>query len=158
MKLSNGIEWVLHCCVTLSQAQGPVPAQRLAELHDIPPAYLAKHLQVLSRAGVVHSSQGQDGGYGLTRPPGEISVLDVVAAIDGPGGFFRCTEIRKRGPLAAAPERCTTRCSIARAMADAELAWNEALSKITIADLAENIDADSGGTALGDVREWLEAR
>ncbi|WP_158883102.1 RrF2 family transcriptional regulator [Amycolatopsis anabasis] len=157
MKLSNGIEWVLHCCVTLSQAQDPVPAQRLAELHDIPPAYLAKHLQALSRAGVVHSSQGQDGGYGLTRSPQEISVLDVVVAIDGSGEFFRCTEIRKRGPLATTPERCTTRCSIARAMANAELAWREALSKITIADLAANIDADSGGTALGDVREWLKA-
>jgi Rrf2 family protein len=157
MKLSNGVEWALHCCVTLSQAQGPVSAQRLAELHDIPPAYLAKHLQALSRAGVVHSCQGQEGGYVLTRSARAISVLDVVAVIDGPGEFFRCTEIRKRGPLAASPEHCSTRCSIARAMATADLAWREALANISIADLAVNIDADSGGTALADVREWLKA-
>lgn len=157
MKLSNGVEWALHSCVTLSQASTLVPVQRLAELHDVPTTYLAKQLQALSRAGVVHSWQGQGGGYSLTRSAREITVLDVVEAIDGPGEFFRCTEIRQRGPLAVAPEKCTRKCSVARAMATAEVAWREALAGITIADLAANIDVDSSGTALKDVRGWLKA-
>ncbi|RLK61860.1 MULTISPECIES: RrF2 family transcriptional regulator [Actinokineospora] len=155
MKLSNGVEWALHCCVSLSQTEHPVPTLRLAELHDVPPAYLAKHLQALARAGVVRSTQGQDGGYTLTRPAAEITMLDVVAAIDGPAPFFRCTEIRRRGPLAADPARCANRCPVARAMGAAELAWRAALGTVTIAELATDIDAASGGDALVGVRDWL---
>ncbi|MFC4118403.1 RrF2 family transcriptional regulator [Nonomuraea zeae] len=155
MKLSNGVEWALHSCVTLSQSEDPVPAARLAELHGTPPAYLAKHLQALSRAGIVHSTAGQVGGYVLTRPAAEISALDVVRAIDGTEPAYRCTEIRRRGPLAVPAERCQTPCAIARAMAAAQDAWSAALAAITIADLAERIDADSDGTAMADVRRWL---
>ena len=60
MKLSAGIEWAVHCCVVLSQADGPVTAPRLAEFHGISRTYLAKHLQQLSRAGEpleIHSAQ-----------------------------------------------------------------------------------------------------
>lgn len=54
MKLSGGVEWALHCCVVLSQAESPVPTARLAELHGVSKTYLAKHLQSLARAGLVH--------------------------------------------------------------------------------------------------------
>jgi Rrf2 family protein len=155
MRLSNGVEWALHCCVSLSQATEPVSAARLAELHAVPPAYLAKHLQALSRGGVARSVAGQVGGYTLTRPAHRISVLDVVMAIDGDAPAFRCTEIRQRGPLAAPPQQCAVPCAIARAMAAAEQAWQHALSQITIADITSSIDADSGGTAITDLRRWL---
>ncbi|SFY20021.1 Rrf2 family transcriptional regulator [Streptomyces atratus] len=155
MKLSNGVEWALHCCVTLGQSQNPVSAARLAKLHGIPPAYLAKHLQALSQAGILHSTPGPVGGYALTRPPARISALDVVRAIDGPEPTFRCTEIRKRGPLALPPEECMNACAVSRAMATADAAWRAALEGVTIADLTQDIDADSSGTAMSGVREWL---
>jgi Rrf2 family protein len=148
MKLSNGVEWALHSCVTLSQGREPIPAARLAELHGTPPAYLAKHLQALSRAGIVHSTAGQVGGYELTRPAAQISALEVVQAIDGGEPAYRCTEIRQRGPLALPAERCERPCAIARAMA---------LHQVTIADLAARIDADSEGTAMAAVSRWLAA-
>ncbi len=157
MKLSNGVEWALHSCVTLSQSREPVPAARLAELHGTPPAYLAKHLQALSRAGIVRSRAGQVGGYELTRPAAQISALEVVRAIDGDGPAYRCTEIRQRGPLAVPAERCERPCAIARAMAAAEDAWADALRRVTIADLAARIDADSEGTAMAAVSRWLAA-
>ena len=72
MKMSTGVEWAVHCCVVLSQAEDPVPAQRLAEFHGISRTYLAKHLQQLSRAGLVSSTEGRVGGYVLTRPAAEI--------------------------------------------------------------------------------------
>jgi Rrf2 family protein len=155
MKLSNGVEWALHSCVTLSQSREPVPAARLAELHGTPPAYLAKHLQALSRAGLVQSTAGKVGGYELTRPAAQISALDVVRAIDGSEPAYRCTEIRQRGPLALPAGRCERPCAIARAMAAAEDAWAEALRQVTIADLAAHIDADSEGTAMAAVSRWL---
>lgn len=155
MKLSGGVEWALHCCVVLTTAAEPVPAARLAELHDVSGSYLAKQLQALSRAGLVHSAQGKAGGYALTRDPAEISVLDVVLAVDGPRPAFVCTEIRQRGPLAAAPEACTRPCAITRAMASADAAWRAALRDISVADLARDVDADYGPAALAGIGEWL---
>ena len=58
MKMSAGVEWAVHCCVVLSQADEPVSAQRLAEFHGVSRTYLAKHLQQLSRAGLVASHRG----------------------------------------------------------------------------------------------------
>src|SRR3954466_11696343 len=89
--------------------QRPVPAARLAEFHDVWASYLAKQLQGLSRAGLVRSVQGQSGGYLLTRAASEITVLDVVEAVDGDGRTFVCTEVRQRGPPAAGAAGCAAR-------------------------------------------------
>ncbi|MGC4879434.1 RrF2 family transcriptional regulator [Micromonospora sp. DT43] len=155
MKMSGGVEWALHCCVVLTASSRPVPAARLAELHDVSGSYLAKQLQALARAGLIHSVQGKAGGYALTRAPESISLLDVVHAVDGPGPAFVCTEIRQRGPLASPPEACTRACPIARAMASAEKAWRAALAAVTIADLARDVGVDSGPEALAGVSAWL---
>nr|WP_271210951.1 Rrf2 family transcriptional regulator [Rhodococcus wratislaviensis]GLK36586.1 Rrf2 family transcriptional regulator [Rhodococcus wratislaviensis] len=140
MKLSGGVEWALHCCVVLSQAESPVPTARLAELHGVSKTYLAKHLQSLARADLVHPTEGRDGGYVLTRAPEAITVLEVVQAVDGTEPAFRCTEIRRQGVLAAPPEQCRSACGIAKVMAGAEQAWRASLSGVTIADLGATID------------------
>ncbi|MEV4410800.1 Rrf2 family transcriptional regulator [Catellatospora sp. NPDC049609] len=158
MKMSGGVEWALHCCVALTAASEPVPAVRLAELHDVSPSYLAKQLQELSRAGLVRSVQGKAGGYLLTRPADQITVLDVVEAIDGPGGAFVCTEVRQRGPLAAPPETCTAPCGIARVMYDADHAWRQSLRQVTIADLVRDTGRTLGPQALSGVGAWLALR
>ena len=155
MKLSGGVEWAVHCCVVLTTTTEPVPAARLAELHDVSGSYLAKQLQALSRAGLVSSLQGKAGGYVLTRAPELITVLDVVAAVDGSQPAFVCTEIRQRGPLATPQEACVRPCAIARAMAGADAAWRAALQAISIADLARSVDEDYGPTALAGIRTWL---
>ncbi|MEV6550931.1 Rrf2 family transcriptional regulator [Streptomyces sp. NPDC051597] len=155
MKLSGGVEWALHCCVVLTVAADPVSAARLATLHDVSPSYLAKQLQALSRAGLVHSVQGKTGGYVLSRKPAEVSVLDVVRAVDGSSPAFVCTEIRQRGPLGTPPEQCTAQCPIARAMGAADAAWRASLAAVTIADLASSVETDSGPEALPAVAAWL---
>lgn len=91
----------------------------------------------------------------LTRAPASITLLDVVRAVDGPGPTFVCTEIRQRGPLATPATSCTTPCPVARAMWAAEDAWHQALARVTIADLARDVDANSGPEALPAVRTWL---
>ncbi|WP_333768748.1 RrF2 family transcriptional regulator [Streptomyces sp. IBSBF 2435] len=155
MKLSGGVEWALHCCTVLTAATGPVPAARLAELHDVSASYLAKQLQALSRAGLVDSVQGKAGGYVLTRAADRITVLDVVQAVDGPQPAFTCTEIRQRGPLAAPPEACSRPCAISRAMATAEAAWRDALRAISIADLAASVTGDYGPATMTGIGTWL---
>ncbi|MGW5665492.1 RrF2 family transcriptional regulator [Streptomyces sp. NPDC003758] len=153
--MSGGVEWALHCCVVLTSVEEPVPATRLAELHDVSASYLAKQLQALSRAGLVRSVQGKSGGYVLTREPASITVLDVVEAVDGPGQAFTCTEIRRRGPLATPAEACTAPCPIARAMTAADTAWREALRAVSIADLVQDVASDSGPSALARISAWL---
>lgn len=155
MKMSGGVEWAIHCCVVLSQAEEPVPAQRLAEFHGISRTYLAKHLQHLSRAGLVSSTEGRVGGYVLTRPAEEITVLDVVLAVEGREPAFRCTEIRQNGPLPASPQACKQACGVARAMHAAEQAWRDSLKGVTIADLAGTVVQDAGPDTFVRVREWL---
>lgn len=155
MKMSAGVEWAVHCCVVLSQASQPVPAVRLAEFHGVSATYLAKHLQQLSRANLVRSTEGRVGGYELTRDAATITMLEIVQAIDGHDPAFRCTEIRQRGPLAASPKQCAEPCGIARVMAQAEQAWRDTLAAVTIIDLATTLDASASGKALPSLQRWL---
>jgi Rrf2 family protein len=154
MKMSAGVEWALHCCTVLSAAPAPVPSHRLAELHGVSKTYLAKHLQALSKADLIRAVEGRDGGYLLSRPGADISVYDVVRAIDGPEAAFRCTEIRKQGPLPTTGEACKVPCGIAKVMADAERAWRDSLRSVTIDDLAATVDASTPG-AWDTLSHWL---
>jgi Rrf2 family protein len=116
--------------------QAPVSAGRLAELFELPPEYLKKRLQPLVRAGILSSTPGPRGGYVLARAPERISLMDVVAAVEGREDAFRCTEIRQRGAGAEAPSSEFGRpCGIAQAMRRAESAWRRELAAQTLADL-----------------------
>src|SRR5258706_13778650 len=105
MRRSDGVEWCVHCATILGALPDGVAlsAARLAEYHGVPAPYLAKHLQALTRAGVFVAVPGPRGGYRLSRPAAEVTLLDVVEAIDGRQPAFRCTEIRRRGPSAVGP-------------------------------------------------------
>src|SRR5687768_4360995 len=100
MKLGEGVEWALHCATVLALVPPgrALPAAALAEFHGVPPAYLAKTMQALAREGIVESVPGRRGGYRLARRAREVTILDVVEAIEGRERSFRCSEIRRRGP------------------------------------------------------------
>ena len=100
-----------------------MPGRALAQFHGVSESYLLKHMQALTKAGICESVSGPSGGYRLAREPGEITLLDVVEAIEGPEPAFRCDEIRQRGPTALAPSTYTVRCGIHSVMLEAELAW-----------------------------------
>lgn len=137
MQLGEGVEWALHSCVVLAVVppDRALPAAKLAELQALPAAYLAKHLQALSQAGIVESVAGRRGGYRLARPVADITVLDVVLAVEGRAPWFRCTEIRQQGVAAAPRSHYTAPCSISVAMRDAEAAWRDSLAAVSLADL-----------------------
>jgi Rrf2 family protein len=157
MKMAAGVEWAIHCCVVLSRADGPVSAQKLAEFHGVSRTYLAKSLQALSRANLVTSTEGRVGGYVLNRAPADISVLDVVQAVDGTEPAFRCTEIRQNGPFGAPKEKCLVPCGVSQVMAAAERAWRESLAQTTIADLAATVAELVSDDDEVAVRSWLSA-
>lgn len=159
MRLSEGVEWALHCCGILAvlPSDGALPAARLAEYHGVPGAYLAKHLQALSRAGIVASVRGPRGGYRLARPPAEISVLEVVEAVERGEPAFRCTEIRRRGPCAVAePKAYAKPCGITTVMREAEHAWRASLASRTVADLVMSAFYDAPPQQVKDTVVWIQ--
>lgn len=143
MKLSRGVEWAVHCAVILAVADADVRASRhvLAAYHDLPEAYLAKTLNSLVRGRVFAAVSGPKGGFHLARPAGEITVLDIVEAVEGSAPTFTCAEIRQRGACALPPERCTSACPIAQVMYDADAAWRDSLRSVTVADIADKLPA-----------------
>jgi Rrf2 family protein len=67
-----------------SEGEGPVKREALADAQSIPINFLENILLDLKRAGVVQSQRGQEGGYWLIRPASEVSVADIIRAVDGP--------------------------------------------------------------------------
>ncbi len=143
MRIAEGVEWALHSCVNLSwlDGHGPVPAARLAGLYDLPAPYLNKQLQALVRAGVLTSVSGPRGGFSLARAPQEISLLDVVVAVEGPEEAFRCTQILRHGPGGDENLDYRRHCAVSQSMRRAELAWRRELAGRTIADVGDDVVA-----------------
>lgn len=157
--MSDGVEWAVHSCTVLAAlAPGEtLPAARLAEYHEVPPAYLAKHLQALAGAGITTSVAGPRGGYRLARPAAEITLLDIVLAVDGEEAAFRCSEIRQRGPAVSDdPAAYRRACHIARAMWAAEDAWRASLRATTVADLFAEVITTVPHDVLVKGAEWIQ--
>jgi Rrf2 family protein len=159
MKLREGVEWAVHCCINLSwvSPDRAVPAARLAEFHDLPTAYLNKQMNALGRDGIVSSRSGPRGGFRLGREPEEISLMDVAAAVDGSARAFLCTGIRHHGPAGRITGRAgrRTSCTVAQAFTAAELEWRRRLAGQTIADLADAVRR-ANPAAPDHVRRWFD--
>lgn len=81
--ISQTAEYALRAVVCLGAEGGrPVTTQVIAERTRVPAGYLSKVLQSLGRAGLVDAQRGLRGGYVLTRPLDELTVLDVINAVD----------------------------------------------------------------------------
>lgn len=85
MRITSSIEYATRLMTTLAKAYGeaPVPAERMAAADNVPTDYVSQILVKLRRAGLVVSHRGSAGGYGLSRPPAEITLGQVVRAVDG---------------------------------------------------------------------------
>lgn len=85
MRITSSIEYATRLMVTLAAEHGgsPVPAERLAEADNVPADYVSQILVKLRRAGLVTSHRGSSGGYALSRAPKEITLAQVVRAVDG---------------------------------------------------------------------------
>jgi Rrf2 family protein len=143
VKLPESTEWVLHATTSLAQlGQGSTAsAAQLAEHYGLPVAYLAKQLQALVRAGVLSGATGPRGGFRLARPADQITLLQVIEAVDGGSPFYTCNEIRQSGRGAVPPEECRRTCGLAVQMATAEAAWRQSLRAVTIADIVASLPA-----------------
>lgn len=86
MKLSLKVEYACQVLAQLGYTYGQPELphiEQLARLEGIPPNYLVQILNELRTAGLIISKRGKQGGYALARSPVEISLLDVINAIEG---------------------------------------------------------------------------
>lgn len=141
MRMTKGVEWALHTLLNLDTiGGGPVGSGHLAEAHGLPAPYMVKQLQQLVRAGLLVSVPGPRGGFQLARPLSEITLLDVVEAIEGDARLFHCAEIRcggRIGELSPPPEGP---CPVHAAMLHAEEALRDALAAQTLAQIRTEMD------------------
>jgi len=85
MRVSAKADYAIRATVELAASgDGPVKGDRLAKAQEIPPNFLENILVDLRNAGLVASKRGAEGGYWLARPAGEITLADVIRAVDGP--------------------------------------------------------------------------
>ena len=85
MRVSAKTDYALRAMAELAAAPpGPVKGERLASFQEIPLKFLENILTELRRAELVATQRGAEGGYRLARPAEEITLADVIRAVDGP--------------------------------------------------------------------------
>jgi Rrf2 family protein len=131
MRVSAKVDYALRALLELAAAPpGPVKGERLATAQEIPPKFLENILTELRRAEIVASQRGVDGGYRLAKPASEISVADVVRALEGPIASVRGVrpdEIEYTGPAR----------SLQPLWVELRASMREVLEGTTLADLVE---------------------
>ena len=128
MKLNAKTEYALLALVQLAEdhAQGqPASMRALAQRQPIPDGFLVQILQDLRRSGLVTSTRGACGGYRLSRPPAEISLCDVLSALEGDDPLR--SNLANPTPLAEV---------LVEQLDDARCMWQDRLRGVTLEDLS----------------------
>lgn len=142
MKLSARTEYACLALMHLAEswaAGEPVQIRRIAEEHGIPPRFLVQIMAQLKGVGLVTSIRGAGGGYRLSRPPQEVSLLDVLETIDGDD--WPTTNCGKSSPLGG------TLLELRRDLCQSQ---RHRLQQISLADMAEQAaeQAAAGGEPM----------
>jgi Rrf2 family protein len=96
MQITKETDYAIRCVLYLSSNPGrAVSASEIMKAQDVPLSFASKILQKLSKAALVRSSRGANGGYILNRDPGDITLLDVYEASSGPLALNVCVVNKK---------------------------------------------------------------
>lgn len=160
---ASSVEYGLHCLLFLVDGSGSIKANvsDLATFQGISPAFVAKLFLKLKKAGLVIASEGLGGGYRLAHPPEEITVWDVVSALEGDKTLFTCTDIRLNCTLfGTSPPVWAQKgfCSIHAVMLEAEHRMRQILKRYTLADLAHQVERKAPKDFPNQVNAWFERR
>jgi Rrf2 family protein len=142
LKLTKKADYGLMAMKHLAEhgERGACSAKDVADAYGIPQEALAKILQRLVKAGLLHSQHGTNGGYTLARDPGMISAFEVIRAIDGPLFITSCVTVRGECDQ-------SDRCSIREPLRRVSHGIEELLRRITILEMKEESvhDGDKAG-------------
>ena len=135
MQLTRSADYAVRAMLDIADqtqsTDGRARTHVVAQRQDIPPALLAKLVPLLVRAGLLDSQRGARGGLYLARPASEISMLEIVEAIEGPIAVNRCT---------ATPVQCdkVDQCAIHPVWQKAQDYLVELLEATTLEELQRN--------------------
>lgn len=132
MQLNQATDYAFRAMLHMGGlAQGTVVStQVLAESEAIPPRFLLKIMRALHQAGLIRSYRGAEGGFALARPAGEISLLDIIEAMEGPVAIHRCL-----GDREACNKRCTHECPVHATLAGLQSQLIAGLKQATLLSL-----------------------
>jgi Rrf2 family transcriptional regulator, iron-sulfur cluster assembly transcription factor len=142
MTLSKRGDYVMRSAISLARAFEVGATRKIREViaeTEVPQTFASQILADLVRAGLAASKAGRDGGYWLTRPPSEISVLEVIEAAEGQLRAERCA-------LGEGPCRWDAVCPLHETWAEATGALRDLLSRTTLAEVAARDAAIEAGT------------
>lgn len=161
--VTAGVEYALHSLVFLvsdCDHGRQATAKEIAEFQSIPADFIAKIFTRLKNARLVLSTEGVKGGFKLARPAEEISVWDVVAAVDGERPIFDCRNIRSKCLMFKGhPPNWATNgvCSIHAIMLEAETKMRAALKSHSLADISRRVDEKAGYPVTSAFEDWLSS-
>ena len=135
LSLNRKTDYALVALAGLCAAGGRVSARDLAVRQQLPLPVLRNILKRLTRHGVLSSEQGSQGGYRLARPAAQISVAEVVGAIEGPPKLARCCDA---GDGERAECDLIAECPIVAPMRKVHGLVTDVLERLTVADLVTN--------------------
>ena len=150
MRVSAKTDYAIRAALELAGADGaaPVKGERIATAQAIPLRFLENILMQLRHAGLVESRRGADGGYRLARPPGEVTLADIIRAIDGP----------LAGVSGARPETLAFQ-GVAQPMREVWIAVRASLravlEQVTLADVVAGTLPDHVRALLADEDAWV---
>ena len=162
----SSVEYGLHCLVYLVRpsASGDdvaMAAKDLADFQGVSPSLVAKIFTQLQKAGLVVSAEGVRGGYRLARPAAEITVLDVVDAVEGDKPLFTCKQIQGNCAVLEgehAERAARGMCMIHSIMLEAEQAMRRSLRSYTLADLANGLTSSMPPRFMQNMEAWFRRR
>lgn len=120
IRMSKLTDYAIVILAHLARAQGTLTAQELAARSRVPLPTVSKLAKELSKAGLVVSHRGRNGGYGLARAAESISVAEIVEALEGPIALTECSRPGKTD--CGIEDTCLARASwdpVSRAIEDA---------------------------------------
>lgn len=105
MHVTAKVDYAVRAAVELAAASdGPVKGDAIASAQKIPLRFLENILGELRNAGIVRSQRGAEGGYWLARPAGDVTIAEVIRAVEGPIASIRSSRPEEVSfPGAAAP-------------------------------------------------------
>ncbi len=131
LQLTRGGEYAVRAMTYLARfPEGHVASLRdIGQAQDIPESFLAKILQSLVHSGLAVSQRGAHGGFALARPPEQITMRDVIEAVDGPISVNLCT-------LDPAECKRSSDCEVHKAWLRAQEQLMDVLGGVTLHSLA----------------------
>jgi FeS assembly SUF system regulator len=131
LRISKMTDYAVVLATHLAGMEAPHAARDLALQTQIPEPTASKLLKKLARAGVVVSQRGAKGGYALARSADQIGVNEVIEAIEGPIAVTECSDETTDSSC-----EYETNCGVRANWQRINLAVHNALSEITLADMA----------------------